>query len=83
MTEWSSPSSGNIEAMRPSDDTDPGTFSKPPNRGAPRLDPLIVEAAREVDHGLLRWMRSLSPRARLRAATKATAALSRIRGGSA
>ncbi|MDH3745431.1 MAG: hypothetical protein OES47_10055 [Acidobacteriota bacterium] len=46
------------------------------------LDPLIVAAAAEVDRSLLRWMLSLSPRARLEASTNATRALSRIRRGS-
>lgn len=45
----------------------------------PALDPLIVEAAREVDGTLLDWALGLSPRERLRACTKATAALEHLR----
>ena len=44
----------------------------------PALDPLIVEAAREVDGTLLDWALGLSPRERLRACTKATAALGKF-----
>jgi ribosomal-protein-alanine N-acetyltransferase len=44
----------------------------------PALDPLIVEAAREVDGTLLDWALSLSPRERLRACTRATAALGKF-----
>jgi hypothetical protein len=43
------------------------------------LDPLIVEAAKDVDGSLLRWALSLTPRERLRACTRATRALSRFR----
>jgi len=43
------------------------------------LDPLILEAAKEVDQTLLDWYLSLSPRERLRACTKATEALARFR----
>jgi hypothetical protein len=39
------------------------------------LDPLIVEAAKEVDVTLLDWALSLTPRERLRAATNAERAL--------
>jgi len=42
------------------------------------LDPLIVQAAREVDLTLLEWALSLSPRERLRACTNASAALRRF-----
>ena len=55
-----------VDAARTILDADRGTVSKQTSKGAPRLDPLIVEASGEVDRGLLRWMRSLSPRARLR-----------------
>ncbi|MDH3525588.1 MAG: hypothetical protein OES32_18605 [Acidobacteriota bacterium] len=48
-----------------------------------RLDPLVVEASAEVDRSLLRWMLGLSHRERLRAASNAAGALSRIRGGPA
>lgn len=39
------------------------------------LDPLIVEAVKEVDVTLLDWALSLTPRERLRAATRAERAL--------
>jgi hypothetical protein len=39
------------------------------------LDPLILEAATEVDGTLLDWALGLSPRERLRASTRAAAAL--------
>ncbi len=39
------------------------------------LDPLILEAATEVDGTLLDWALGLSPRERLRASTRAEAAL--------
>jgi hypothetical protein len=42
------------------------------------LDPLILEAAREVDGALLEWALSLSPRERLRACSNATTALGRF-----
>jgi hypothetical protein len=42
------------------------------------LDPLIVEAAREVDGTLLDWMLGLSPRDRLRACSNASRALGRF-----
>jgi [ribosomal protein S5]-alanine N-acetyltransferase len=42
------------------------------------LDPLVVEATREVDGTLLDWALSLSPRERLRACSKATAALGKF-----
>lgn len=46
------------------------------------LDPLLIAASVEVDRTLLRWMLTLSPRARLRASTKATQTLARFRRGS-
>jgi hypothetical protein len=46
------------------------------------LDPLIVQAAREVDRTLLDWALSLSPRERLRACTNASAALRRFTNAS-
>ena len=42
------------------------------------LDPLVVEAAREVDPTLLEWALSLSPRERLRACSNATIALGKF-----
>ncbi|HEY6476696.1 MAG TPA: hypothetical protein VI456_08940 [Polyangia bacterium] len=42
------------------------------------LDPLIVEAAREVDPTLLDWALGLSPRERLRACSNATGALGKF-----
>jgi len=44
----------------------------------PALDPLVLEAAREIDGALLEWALSLSPRERLRACSSATAALGRF-----
>jgi hypothetical protein len=41
----------------------------------PLVDPLILEAVREVDLTLLDWALGLSPRERLRASTRAEAAL--------
>jgi hypothetical protein len=49
---------------------------------AMQLDPLVVQAAREVDHSLLEWTLRLSPRQRLRACTNAGLALSRFKRGS-
>ena len=46
-----------------------------------RLDPLLVEAADEVDRGLLRWSLSLTPRERLRACSRAAATLARLGRG--
>lgn len=46
------------------------------------LDPKVREAADEVDDSLLDWMLSLSPTERLRAVSKASAALSRFRRAS-
>jgi hypothetical protein len=43
------------------------------------IDPLVLEAVREVDASLLDWALSLTPRERLRASTKAAAALGRYR----
>jgi hypothetical protein len=43
------------------------------------IDPLIVEAAKEVDGSLLQWMLSLSLRERLRACSNASRALGRFR----
>ena len=42
------------------------------------LDPLVLEAAREVDGALLEWALSLSPRERLRACSNATTALGKF-----
>jgi hypothetical protein len=42
------------------------------------IDPLILAAAREVDVALIDWALSLSPTERLRACTRATAALGRF-----
>ena len=42
------------------------------------LDPLVVEAAREVDQTLLDWFLELSPRERLRACSNATIALGKF-----
>ena len=39
------------------------------------IDPLILQAAREVDSTLLDWALGLSPRERLRACSNATKAL--------
>lgn len=36
------------------------------------VDPLVLAAAREVDHSLIEWFLSLTPRERLRACTSAT-----------
>ena len=47
----------------------------------PEHDPLIVQAAREVDRSLLDWALTLSPRERLRACTKAGVALARFKRG--
>lgn len=46
-----------------------------------RLDPLLVEAADDVDLELLRWFQSLSPLERLRACSRATSTLGRFRRG--
>lgn len=46
------------------------------------LDPLVVQAAREVDLTLLDWSLRLSPRERLRACTNASVALGRFKRGS-
>ena len=64
-------------------------MTRPPHRSPPitanatattqQLDPLIVQAAREVDRSLLDWALALSPRERLRACTKAGVALARLR----
>jgi hypothetical protein len=43
-----------------------------------RLDPLLVEAADEVDPGLLRWSLSLTPRDRLRSCSRAATTLARL-----
>jgi hypothetical protein len=45
------------------------------------LDPLLVEAADEVDLGLIRWSLSLSPVDRLRSCSRAAAALARLDRG--
>jgi hypothetical protein len=42
------------------------------------LDPLVVEAAREVDQTLLDWALSLSPRERLRACSNAAITLGKF-----
>ena len=42
------------------------------------IDPLILEAAGEVDPTLLDWALRLSPRERLRACSNATAALGKF-----
>lgn len=70
--------SGSIKSMGSPAENDSST----PGRGATQLDPLMVQASAEVDRSLLRWMLSLSPRERLRAAGRAAGALARIRGGS-
>jgi hypothetical protein len=41
-------------------------------------DPLLLEAADEVDRELLRWMLSLTPLQRLDVASKASGALARF-----
>src|SRR3954469_18883882 len=46
------------------------------------LDPVVVQAAREVDRSLLEWSLSLSPRQRLRACSNAVLALARFTRGS-
>lgn len=46
------------------------------------LDPLVIQAAREVDRSLLDWALSLSPRQRLRACSNAGLALRRFTSGS-
>jgi hypothetical protein len=46
-----------------------------------RLDPLLVEAADEVDLGLLRWSLSLTPGDRLRSCSRAAAVLARLGRG--
>jgi hypothetical protein len=56
------------------------TWKHPPGEagnGVPPLaiDPLILQAAREVDPTLLEWALGLSPRERLRACSNATKAL--------
>jgi hypothetical protein len=43
-----------------------------------RLDPLLVEAAADVDIGLLRWSLSQTPRQRLRSCSRAAATLARL-----
>jgi hypothetical protein len=52
--------------------------AEPARPWAPSLDPLIVEAAKEVDGSLLDWMLSLSPRERLRACSNASRALGKF-----
>jgi hypothetical protein len=47
------------------------------------LDPLLVAAADDVDRSLLTWTAAMSPRERLRVATRAQKALSRFRRASA
>lgn len=42
------------------------------------FDPLVLEAAQEVDGALLEWALSLSPRERLRACSNATSALGKF-----
>jgi len=42
------------------------------------IDPLILQAAREVDPTLLDWALGLSPRERLRACSNATKALDKF-----
>lgn len=63
----------------------PKPHGEEPPGGRPRrhplfdqVDPLLVEAAGEVDRTLLHWMLSLSPRERLDACSRATAALARF-----
>lgn len=46
-----------------------------------RSDPLLLEAAEEVDLGLIRWFLGLSPFERLQACTNATRALGALRDG--
>lgn len=43
------------------------------------IDPLVIEACKDVDRSLLRWSLSLTPRQRLRACTRATRALSKFK----
>lgn len=57
---------------------DPGAEADSPARPRGLDDPLVQQAAREVDPTLLDWALSLSPRERLRACTRATNALSRF-----
>jgi hypothetical protein len=45
---------------------------------APMLDPLLTQAADEVDRSLLAWALSLTPRERLRACSNTTRALARF-----
>ena len=44
-----------------------------------RVDPELLEAAKDVDRSLLRWMLSLSPLQRLDAASKAARGLAGFR----
>jgi hypothetical protein len=50
---------------------------KPPATG-PALDPLVLEAAKDVDLSLIDWALTMSPRERLRASTNAVRALARF-----
>ena len=55
-----------------------GNLTRIDSLSVAELDPLILEAAREVDGALLDWALSLSPRERLRACSNATAALGKF-----
>jgi hypothetical protein len=43
------------------------------------IDPLLIEASKDVDRSLLQWSLSLTPRQRLQACTRATRALSKFK----
>lgn len=51
-------------------------------RAVAAVDPELVEAAREVDRTLIRWSLGLTPLERLRACTRATSTLERLRHAS-
>lgn len=46
---------------------------------ARRIDPVLIEASKEVDRSLLQWSLNLTPLQRLEACTRATRALSRFK----
>ena len=71
--------SASISLMTSSGPVSPERSVRSVSAQAEVLDPLLVEAAADVDRTLIRWALSLSHRERLRASTKATKALSRIR----
>lgn len=62
-----------------SDFSIPGVRDRDAARTQFEIDPEILEAVGDVDRSLLRWHLSLSTRERLRACTRATSKLVRLR----